>query len=133
MALRPANCAKFPRYPVGLLSALVLVLSILLGPVTQPAMGMPADVSVTTDAMAGMDGGDLAAMHECCDERPDQEQGAPCENSMLCMIACGKLPVQTAAVVLPVAPASADLPARARDQLYPGQILSPPRRPPRLG
>jgi hypothetical protein len=78
--------------------------------------------------MSGMDG---AMSGPCCDECEDTDN-APCQNSMLCMSACGKLPVQVGVYIKIFSPVQDKAPVFADTGIRDGRSLSPPRRPPKL-
>ena len=86
----------------------------------EAAAAMDHDIS----GMDGMSG-------PCCDDCEESEK-SPCRNSMLCMSACGKLPVQVGSCIKVYSPVQTDIPALADTGIRDGRSLSPPRRPPKL-
>jgi hypothetical protein len=131
---RRSLAAKIGRNPwIASLLVVAVVLAFSFAPSVNVAMAMGqmagADSPAAMDHdMSGMDGG---MSGPCCDECEDAGN-TPCQNSTLCMSACGKLPVQTAAYVKVLSPLQTDLPAFADKGIRDGRSLSPPRRPPKL-
>lgn len=95
------------------------------------AMGQAAGGQAPAAMDHDMNGTDGMMSGPCCDDCEDMDK-APCQNSMLCMSACGKLPVQIGAYIKVYLPMQNDVPVLADTGIRDGRSLSPPRRPPKL-
>lgn len=108
------------------LAIVAILLTVLSGPTTNSAMAEPPHEQ---SAMAAHHA-EAGASPCCADCGETERQG--CQNSGLCMAACGKLQMQAAIWVMTKATPTAEPRFPFDAKAHAGLSLPPPRKPPRL-
>lgn len=113
--------------------AFALAMGLVSAPATELSMnGSNLEHQAAQKAEPNQAGHDMSSMAEPCCDDCDQGTESGCQNSTMCLSACGKLPVQLGGLDNFRAPSSIGSLIPAEGSVLSGQILSPPRRPPKL-
>lgn len=135
MRVRRVKLVKFHtfaryRWATGLLAVLMAFI-VSLGPYNAQAMAGMDNPAEATSAMT--DGHDMGAMADpCCDDCEDKDGGGtPCQNTAVCMAACGKLPLEIRTGLDLLTPLKSNKFASMANAAGSSLSLPPLRRPPK--